>query len=68
MANKKRVGLLIAMALAAPAAVNAQGFFDNPPGFDDRFYITPFGSYTWGQSNSDHQFLPAAGSACWHCP
>ena len=52
MANKKRVGLLIAMALAAPAAVNAQGFFDNPPGFDNRFYIEPFGSYTWGNSNT----------------
>ena len=68
MANKKRVGLLIAMALAAPAAVNAQGFFDNPPGFDNRFYIEPFGSYTWGNSNTKNSFRPFLGNTPFATP
>jgi OOP family OmpA-OmpF porin len=68
MASKKSTALLIAMALGAPAAASAQGFFDNPPGFDDRFYITPFGSYTWGNSNTKDAFRPLLGNTPFGTP
>jgi OOP family OmpA-OmpF porin len=57
-----RAGWLVAMALAAPTVGNAAGFFDNPPGFDNRWYITPFGSYTWNDSNlrTTNFFTPQA--------
>ena len=64
MANKKRLACLVALALAAPVAhaqqtsssqwydVNDAFYTGYRADYDPRWYVEPFGSYTWSNANT----------------
>ncbi len=55
--NKKLVGCAVALALAAPLAHAQQSFVGNAfstaynPEYDPRYYVNPFGTYTFADSD-----------------
>jgi OOP family OmpA-OmpF porin len=55
--NKKLVGCAVALALAAPLAQAQQSFVGNAfstaynPEYDPRYYVNPFGTYTFADSD-----------------